>query len=99
MYKDIMISLLGALLLKSIFNTTEIGEQIAIVMGLAAMLFIFCLFCEIWAEKWQKYHQRVQNLEKRLEQLRGGWKHENRESAGDHEEAGADTNAAVDDAG
>lgn len=99
MYKDIVISLLGALLLKSIFNTTEIGEQIAIVMGLAAMLFIFCLFCEIWAEKWQKYHQRVQNLEKRLEQLRGGWKHENRESAGDHGETGADTDTALDDAG
>lgn len=44
MYKDIMISLLGALLLEPVFNTTGIGEQIAIVMGLAAMLFIFAFF-------------------------------------------------------
>ena len=44
MYKDIVISLLGALLLEPVFKTTEVGEQIAIVMGLAAMLFIFCLF-------------------------------------------------------
>ena len=99
MYKDIVISLLGAWILRDVFGTTEVGEQIAIVMGLAAMLFIFCLFCEIWAEKWQKYHQRVQDLEQRLEQPRGGGKRERRESAGDHEEAGADTNAAVDDAG
>ena len=46
MYKDITISILGALLLEPIFKTTEVGEQIAIIMGLAAMLFIFCLFCE-----------------------------------------------------
>mgnify|MGYP000125660611 CR=1 FL=1 len=51
MYKDIVISLLGALLLEPVFKTTEVGEQIAMVMGLAAMLFIFCLFCEIQAEK------------------------------------------------
>ena len=99
MYKNIVISFLGAWILRDVFGTTEVGEQIAIVMGLAAMLFIFCLFCEIWAEKWQKYNQRVQNLEKRLEQLRGGWKHENRESTGDHGETGADTDAAIDDAG
>mgnify|MGYP003213921446 CR=1 FL=1 len=99
MYKDIVISLLGAWILRDVFGTTEVGEQIAIVMGLAAMLFIFCLFCEIWTEKWQKYHQRVQDLEQRLEQLRGGGKRERRESAGNHGEAGADTVTAVDDAG
>lgn len=44
MYKDITISILGALLLEPVFKTTETGEQIAMVMGLAAMLFIFCLF-------------------------------------------------------
>lgn len=41
MYKDITISILGALLLEPVFKTTETGEQIAMVMGLAAMLFIF----------------------------------------------------------
>lgn len=54
MYKDIVISLLGALLLEPVLGSTEVGEQIAIVMGLAAMLFIFCLFCEDQAEKLQK---------------------------------------------
>lgn len=99
MCKDIVISLLGALLLEPVFKTTEIGEQIAIVMGLAAMLFIFCLFCEIWAEKWQKYHQRVQDLEKRLERLRGGGMRERRESTGDYGETGAGADTALDDAG
>ena len=95
MYKDIVISLLGALLLEPVFKTTEIGEQIAMVMGLASMLFIFCLFCEIWAEKWQKYHQRVQNLEQRLEQLKGGRTCERRESTGDIADVGADTDATA----
>lgn len=99
MYKDIMISLLGALLLEPVFNTTGIGEQIAMIMGLAAMLFIFCLFCEIQVEKWQKKRRRARIMELRIAQLRGGRMRERRESAGDHEEAGADTNAAVDDAG
>lgn len=46
MYKDIAISILGALLLEPVFKTTETGEQIAMVIGLATVLFIFCLFCE-----------------------------------------------------
>ena len=72
MYKDIVISLLGAWILRDVFGTTEVREQIAIVMGLAAMLFIFCLFCEEQVEKWQEYRLRVQVLEQRLERLRGG---------------------------
>ncbi len=99
MYKDIVISILGALLLEPVFKTTEIGEQIAIIMGLAAMLFIFCLFCEDQVEKWQEYRQRVQDLEQRLGQLRGGGMCERRESAGDYGETGTDTDRALDDAG
>ena len=99
MYKDIVISLLGALLLEPVFKTTEIGEQIAIVMGLAAMLFIFSLFLENQVEKWQKYRQRVRDLEQRLGQLRGGDKRESRESAGDHGEVGTDPDRAINDAG
>lgn len=52
MYKDIVISVLGALLLEPVFKTTEVGEQIAIVMGLAAMLFIFAFFARI---SWKNY--------------------------------------------
>ena len=95
MYKDIVISLLGAWILRDVFRTTEVGEQIAIVMGLAAMLFIFCLFCKDQVEKWQEYRQRVQDLEQRLEQLRGGKTGERRESTGNITDAGADTDATA----
>ena len=95
MYKDIVISLLGALLLEPILSPTDRGEQIAIVMGLATVLFIFCLFCEVLSEKWQKYSQRVQDLEQRLEQLRGGRTGERRESTGDITDVGADTDATA----
>ena len=74
-------------------------EQIAMIMGLAAMLFIFCLFCEEQAEKWQEKRRRARIMELRIAKLRGGGMRERRESAGNHEEAGADTVTAVDDAG
>ena len=78
MYKDFVISLLGALLLEPVLGSTETGEQIAIVMGLAAMLFIFCLFCEDQLEKLQKKQKRIRELERKLEELRGGGTDENR---------------------
>lgn len=78
MYKDIVISLLGALLLEPVLGSTEVGEQIAIVMGLAAMLFIFCIFCEDQAEKLQKKQKRIRELEQKLEELKGGKANENR---------------------
>lgn len=78
MYKDIVISLLGAWILRDVFRTTEVGEQIAIVMGLAAMLFIFCLFCEDQLEKMQKKQKRIRELEQKLEELKGGKANENR---------------------
>lgn len=51
MYKDIVISFLGAWILRDVFGTTEVREQIAIIMGLATVLFIFLLFLENQAEK------------------------------------------------
>lgn len=78
MYKNIAISLLGAWVLRDIFGTTEVREQIAIVMGLAAMLFIFLLFCEDQLEKWQKKQKRIRELERKLEELKGGKTDENR---------------------
>lgn len=95
MYKDIVISLLGAWILREVFGTTEVGEQIAMVMGMATVLFIFCLFLENQVEKWQEYRQRVQDLEQRLEQLRGGKTGERRESTGNITDAGADTDATA----
>ena len=78
MYKNIAISLLGAWVLRDVFGTTEVREQIAIVMGLAAMLFIFLLFCEDQAEKWQEKQKRIRELERKLEELKGGNTDENR---------------------
>ena len=95
MYKDIVISLLGAWILRDVFGTTEIGEQIAMIMGLAAMLFIFCLFCEDQAEKWQKKRRRARIMELRIAKLRGGITGERRESTGNIADAGADTDATA----
>lgn len=53
MYKNIAISLLGAWVLRDVFGTTEVREQIAIVMGLAAMLFIFLFFCFFARISWK----------------------------------------------
>ena len=78
MYKNIAISLLGAWVLRDVFGTTEVREQIAIVMGLAAMLFIFLLFCEDQLEKLQTKKKRIRELERKLEELKGGKKDENR---------------------
>ena len=99
MYKNIAISLLGAWVLRDVFGTTEVREQIAIVMGLAAMLFIFSLFLENQVEKWQKKQKRIRELERKLEELRGGGKRERRESAGDYGEVGTDPDRAINDAG
>lgn len=78
MYKNIAISLLGAWVLRDVFGTTEVREQIAIVMGLAAMLFILLLFCEDQLEKLQKKQKRIRELERKLEELKGGKTDENR---------------------
>ena len=99
MYKDIVISLLGALLLEPVLGSTEVGEQIAIVMGMATVLFIFCLFLENQVEEWQKKQKRIRDLERKLEELRGGGKRERRESAGDYGEVGTDPDRAINDAG
>lgn len=99
MYKNIAISLLGAWVLRDVFGTTEVREQIAIVMGLAAMLFIFLLFCEDQLEKLQKKQKRIREPERKLEELRGGGKRERRESAGDYGEVGTDPDRAINDAG
>lgn len=54
MYKDIVISILGALLLEPVFKTTETGEQIAMVIGLATVLFIFLPFLREPSRKMAK---------------------------------------------
>lgn len=98
MYKDIVISFLGALLLEPVFKTTEVGEQIAMIMGLAAML-LFLPFLRGTGRKWQEKRRRARIMELRIAKLRGGGMRERRESAGDYGEVGTDPNRAVDDAG
>ena len=69
MYKNIAISLLGAWVLRDVFGTTEVREQIAIVMGLAAMLFIFLLFCEDQLEKLQKKQKTLEIIQQNFTAL------------------------------
>lgn len=95
MYKDIVISLLGAWILRDVFGTTEVREQIAIVIGLAAVLFIFLLFLENQEEKWQEKRRRARIMEQRIAKLRGGITGERRESTGNIADAGADTDATA----
>lgn len=95
MYKDIVIALLGAWILRDAFGTTEAGEQIAIIMGLATVLFIFLLFLEIQVEKWQEKRRRARIMELRIAKLRGGRTGEGRESTGNIADAGADTDATA----
>lgn len=98
MYKDITISILGALLLEPVFKTTETGEQIAMVMGLAAMLFIFA-FLRDSGRKWQGKRRRARIMEQKIAKLRGGITGERRESTGDYGEVGTDPDRAINDAG
>lgn len=95
MYKDIVIALLGAWILRDAFRTTEAGEQIAIIMGLATVLFIFLLFLENQAEKWQEKRRRARIMELRIAKLRGGITGERRESTRNIADAGADTDATA----
>ena len=81
--------------IEPVFKTTETGEQIAMVIGLATVLFIFCLFCENQVEKWQEKRRRARNMEQRIAQLRGGRTSEGRESTGNIADAGADTDATA----
>ena len=99
MYKDIVISLLGAWILRDVFGTTEVREQIAIVIGLAAVLFIFLLFLENQVEKWQEKRRRARIMEQKIAKLRGGRTGERRESTGDYGEVGTDPDRAINDAG
>lgn len=95
MYKDIVIALLGAWILRDAFGTTEAGEQIAIIMGLATVLFIFLLFLENQVEKWQEKRRRARIMEQKIAKLRGGITGERRESTGNIADAGADTDATA----
>lgn len=95
MYKDIVIALLGAWILRDAFGTTEAGEQIAIIMGLATVLFIFLLFLENKVEKWQEKRRRARIMEQKIAKLRGGITGERRESTGNIADAGADTGATA----
>lgn len=99
MYKDIAISVLGAVLLEPVFTTESLEEQIVIIIGLAAVLFIFCLFLDEMAEKRQKKQARIRKLEHTLENLRGGAKREGRESTASYDTTGDGTGYAIDDAG
>lgn len=69
MVKDIVISILGAMVLSEHpwLQTADKAEKIAIIVGLAIVLFIFLLFLE---EMVEKVH-RVRKIKQILCELRG----------------------------
>lgn len=56
MLKNIVISVLGAVIISDYpwLSAGDVMEKIAIIMGLAVVLFIFLLFLEEMAEKLQR---------------------------------------------
>jgi len=72
MHKDIIISILGAFIIAELpcFEIHNSAEKIAMIVGIASAVFIFCLFCEDLHEKWKKKQKRVQEMYEKIGQLR-----------------------------
>lgn len=69
MLKDIVISILGAMVISGHpwLDTADRGEKIVIIVGLAVILFIFLLFLEEMVKKVR----RVRNIKQILCEVRG----------------------------
>lgn len=75
MIKDTVISALAAgLILDKLSEYLTLDAQVlmSLWIALTVILFIFCLFLEILAEKWRQHKARVQQLWQMLEDLRSG---------------------------
>lgn len=72
MKKDIVISILGAVII-SRYQWLQAGSHAQIIMaiiGIATILFIFLLFLEETSEKIKKHRKRIQKIKKRVGHLR-----------------------------
>lgn len=75
MIKDAIISSLAAGLAVDKFSqitVLTVSEQVSIWIAFAVILFIFCLFWEMQAEKWRNRKKRAQRLQEILERLAKG---------------------------
>lgn len=72
MCKDIIISLQAAYFLIELpcFEMANNAEKTAGIVGMAAAVFIFCLFCEELYEKWQNRRKRIQKNREIIRKLR-----------------------------
>lgn len=74
MHKDVIISFLTAELIMQHpwFAQSTGSERMAIVVGMATVVFIFLLFLEECYGKFRKYAKRVQKIRRTVERLRKG---------------------------
>lgn len=74
MFKDIIISLLAAVLISDMpwFEITCNAEKVGLIVGIAAAVFIFLLFLEDACEKVRNYVERVDELKQMVRELRRG---------------------------
>lgn len=72
MFKDIIISLLSAVIISGLpcFEIRNSEEKTSAIIGIATAVFIFCLFCEDLYEKWQNRRKRVQKIVEIVRKLR-----------------------------
>jgi len=72
MYRYIFISILAAAALAELpcFEISNSGEKVAMIIGMTASVFIFCLFCEDVYEKWVNYRNRVRKIRRIVKKLR-----------------------------
>ena len=74
MYKNIVISLLAAVLISDMpwFEITCNAEKVGLIVGIAAAVFIFLLFLEDVCEKVRNYVKRVRKMRQTVTKLRKG---------------------------
>lgn len=77
MFKNLIISILTAeLVAANCFQLRDQSDKTALVIGITAAVFIFCIFLEELYEKCTNYVKRVRKIRKTVEELRKGdlWK-------------------------
>lgn len=72
MHKDIIISILGALVIAELpcFEIHNSAEKIAMIVGMTTSVFILCLYYRELRERWLNYRNRVKNIERIVKNLR-----------------------------
>ncbi len=71
--KDIAIATLAAVIILRLpcFAACDAWQKGAVCLGIFMCLLFFCLFCEEMCEKWQNRKDRIEEIRRMLERLRG----------------------------